>query len=138
MDSLNGQDLNVVFKASNLAVGSLAVLSGISQLFSGIQSFIIGIYIIAFGAIITFLEFSVPSEAYTYALFLFSFIGRGVFYTFIGASINGSSWFRLLASLLIFVVGLIYLALEAVPSISPPDNMNPEGISIGIQDEDIV
>ncbi|QBM89708.1 COPI associated protein [Metschnikowia aff. pulcherrima] len=52
--------------------------------------------------------------------------------------INGSSWFRLLASLLIFVVGLIFIVLEAIPSISPPENMNPEGISIGIQDENIV
>ncbi|KAF8003689.1 hypothetical protein HF325_001137 [Metschnikowia pulcherrima] len=85
MDSFDGQDFTGVFKAANLAVGSLAVI-----------------------------------------------------YTFIGASINGSSWFRLLASLLIFVVGLIFIVLEAIPSISPPENMNPEGISIGIQDENIV
>ncbi|OBA21176.1 COPI associated [Metschnikowia bicuspidata var. bicuspidata NRRL YB-4993] len=138
MESFDGLDLNVVFKAANLAVGSLAVLSGLSQLFSGIQSFILGVYIIGFGAIVGILEFSIPPEAQTYGLFLFSFVGRGVFYTLIGASINGASWFRLLASLLIFVVGLVYIALEAIPSISPPENMNPEGISIGIQDEDVV
>lgn len=59
-------------------------------------------------------------------------------YTLIGASINGALWFRLFAGILIFVIGLVYIALEAVPSISPPENMSPEGISIGVQDEDVV
>ncbi|PVH13955.1 uncharacterized protein CXQ87_002076 [Candidozyma duobushaemuli] len=124
MDAISGQDLNGVFKGANLAVAAL--------------SFIIGIYIIGFGAVLGLLEFRVPSEAYTYGSFLFSFIGRGVFYTLIGASINGASWFRLFAGILIFVIGLVYIALEAVPSISPPENMSPEGISIGVQDEDVV
>jgi hypothetical protein len=33
---------------------------------------------------------------------------------------------------------LVYISLEAIPSISPPENMNPEGIAIGINDEDII
>ncbi|KAL6016765.1 hypothetical protein ACI3LY_000214 [Candidozyma auris] len=135
IDAISGQDLNGSFKVANLAVAALSVLSGLSQLFSG---FLIGIYIIGFGAVIGLLEFRVPSEAYTYGSFLFSFVGRGVFYTLIGASINGASWFRLFAGILIFVIGLVYIALEAVPSISPPENMSPEGISIGVQDEDVV
>ncbi|KAK8441478.1 hypothetical protein B9J08_02798 [Candidozyma auris] len=138
IDAISGQDLNGSFKVANLAVAALSVLSGLSQLFSGVQSFLIGIYIIGFGAVIGLLEFRVPSEAYTYGSFLFSFVGRGVFYTLIGASINGASWFRLFAGILIFVIGLVYIALEAVPSISPPENMSPEGISIGVQDEDVV
>jgi hypothetical protein len=92
----------------------------------------------------------VPAEAHTYGSFLFSFIGRGVckyppaqrrslltlVYTLIGASVNGASAFRIIAALLIFAVGVAYIALEAVPSISPPDNMNPEGVAI--HDEDVV
>ncbi|PVH18761.1 hypothetical protein CXQ85_001049 [Candidozyma haemuli] len=101
MDAISGQDLNGSFKVANLAVAAL--------------SFLIGIYIIGFGAVLGLLV-----------------------YTFIGASINGASWFRLFAGILIFVIGLVYIALEAVPSISPPENMSPEGISIGVQDEDVV
>lgn len=78
LDSFNGSDLNGAFKIGNLVVAGLAVLSGISQLFSGIQSFLLGIYIILFGAVIGLLEFQVPGEAYAYGSFLFSFIGRGV------------------------------------------------------------
>ncbi|KAL7665040.1 hypothetical protein ABC855_g2295 [[Candida] zeylanoides] len=133
---VGGQDLNGVFKIANLAVAALAVLSGLSQLFSGMYQFVIGVYIIAFGATIGLLEFRVPAEAHTYGSFLFSFIGRGVFYTLIGASVNGASAFRIIAALLIFAVGVAYIALEAVPSISPPDNMNPEGVAI--HDEDVV
>lgn len=57
-------------------------------------------------------------------------------YTLIGASVNGASAFRIIAALLIFGVGVAYIALEAVPSISPPENMNPEGVAI--HDEDVV
>lgn len=70
---------------------------------------------------------------------MFSFIGRGVFYTLIGASINGASVFRILAGIIIFVIGLVYIVLETVPSILPPENMNTEGIAIGGNDnEDII
>ncbi|ODV80540.1 COPI associated [Suhomyces tanzawaensis NRRL Y-17324] len=137
LDSVSGLDLNGAFRIANLLVAGLSVLSGLSQLFSGLY-FVIGLYLIAFGSVIGLLEFRVPAEAYAYGSFLFSFIGRGVFYTFIGASINGASAFRIIAGLIVFVVGLGYIALEAVPSVSPPENMNPEGISIGVNDEDII
>ncbi|EGV61857.1 hypothetical protein PSN45_000547 [Yamadazyma tenuis] len=136
-ESINSSDLNGAFKIANLAVAVLTALSGLSQLFHGFQSFIIGIYLVAFGAGIGFLEFRVPAEAYAYGSFMFSFIGRGVFYTFLSASIRGHSIFRLLAALIVFLVGVVYIALEAIPSISPPDNMNTEGISIG-NEEDII
>lgn len=42
-----------------------------------------------------------------------------------------------MAGVIIFIIGLIFIGLEAVPSISPPDNMNTEGINIG-NDEDII
>ncbi|XYA00980.1 hypothetical protein QA089_003530 [Meyerozyma guilliermondii] len=134
MDVVGGQDLNGAFKVINLAVAVLAVLSGFSQLFSGFQSFILGLYIVVFGGVVGLLEFRVPPEAQTYASFLFSFIGRGIFYTLIGAIINGASVFRVIAGILIFMVGLAYIALEMVPSVSPPDNMNLDGVAIAGED----
>lgn len=32
------------------------------------------------------------------------------------------------------MVGLVYIALEMVPSISPPDNMNLDGVAIAGED----
>ncbi|KAK6200921.1 Golgi apparatus membrane protein TVP15 [Scheffersomyces amazonensis] len=138
LDQFNDSDLNGLFRIANFTVAVLSVLAGLFQLFVSIQSFVTGLYIIAFGVIIGALEFKVPAEAYAYGSFLFSFIGRGVFYTLIGVIINGNSIFRIIASLVIFIIGLIYIGLEAVPSISPPENMNPEGITVGINDEDII
>lgn len=134
-DSFASQDLNGVFKIANLVVAGLSVVSGVSQIFNGIQSFLLALYIISFGVVIGFLEYSVPQEAFVYASFLFSFIGRGVFYTLIASIINGASFFRVFASLIIFIIGLVYIGLEAVPSISTPDNMRSEGVTL---DEEII
>lgn len=136
LDSINGQDLTGAFKITNLTVSGLCVLGGFSQLFHSFHSFVSGIYIIAFGAVIGALEFRVPAEAYVYASFLFSFIGRGIFYTFLGVSLSGGSIFRILAGLIVFMIGVAYVVLETVPSISPPDNMNPEGAMIGLNDDE--
>lgn len=138
MVSLGELDNNEVFKVVNLTVAALAVLCGISQLFSGIHSLILGVYIIAYGATVGTLEFRIPSQAVTYGSFLFSFVGRGVSYILLSAIINGASWFRLFAAIIIFLVGVVFIILENVPSIGLPDNMNPEGVSLAAQEEDVV
>ncbi|KAG7661707.1 uncharacterized protein J8A68_004765 [[Candida] subhashii] len=124
LDPIESQDLTGAFKITNLIVAGLSFLSAL--------------YIIAFGVVIGLLEFNVPAEAYAYGSFLFSFIGRGVFYTLIAVSLNGGSVFRLIAAMLLFIIGLVYIALETIPSISPPDNMNAEGSLLGLNDEEVV
>lgn len=138
MVSLGELDSNEVFKVVNLTVAGLSVLCGLSQLFSGFQSFILGLYVIAFGATVGVLEFRIPSQALTYGSFLFSFVGRGVFYILLSAVINSISWFRLFAAIIIFLVGVVYVVLENVSSVGLPDNMNPEGVSLSAQEEDVV
>ncbi|CAI5759384.1 unnamed protein product [Candida verbasci] len=135
LDSINGQDLTGAFKITNLSVSGLLVLGGLSQLFHGFHSFLTGLFIIIFGGVIGALEFRVPAEAYAYASFLFSFIGRGIFYIFLGVSLSGGSIFRILAAIVIILIGVVYIALETIPSISPPDNMNPDGAMIGLEEE---
>ena len=54
---------------------------------------------------------------------MFSFIGRGVFYLFIGSICLGDYWWKSAAGALIGLVGIGYIALEFVPSIEPPANM---------------
>lgn len=59
-------------------------------------------------------------------------------YTFIGTIIRGSSVFRVLSSIVIILIGVSYLFLQTVPGISPPENMNPEGVTVGMNDEDVI
>ncbi|KAK3049740.1 hypothetical protein LTR09_008916 [Extremus antarcticus] len=96
------------------------VLGGIGQFFPtiGVQNVIVGVYVIIFG-----LEFQIPPQVARYASFMFSFVGRGVFYLFVGCIIMGDNWWKYAAGTLIALVGAGYVALEFVPSIEPPANM---------------
>lgn len=55
-----------------------------------------------------------------------------------GITIGGSSWFRLFVALVIVLIGLAFIAVEFVPSVDLPANMNPEGMGMELQDEDVV
>ncbi|KAI1505371.1 Golgi apparatus membrane protein TVP15 [Biscogniauxia marginata] len=117
-------DFSDSFRIVNLVVGVIMILGGISQFFhSGFQSIIIGAYVIIFGAAVGLLEFQIPPQVARYASFMFSFIGRGIFYIFIGSILLSDHWTRYVAGAIVGLTGVAYCALEFVPSIEPPANM---------------
>ncbi|KAK7981967.1 hypothetical protein PG984_009325 [Apiospora sp. TS-2023a] len=117
-------DFSDTFRIVNLVVAAVMVVGGIVQFFNfGVQTLIIGIYEIIFGAAVALLEFQIPPQVSRYASFMFSFIGRGVFYIFMGSILLSSDWFRGLAGTIVAFVGVAYCALEFIPSIEPPANM---------------
>ncbi|KAK4231262.1 Golgi apparatus membrane protein TVP15 [Podospora fimiseda] len=117
-------DLANPFRLANLVVGGVMVAGGISQFFGGnLQAIIIGAYVIVFGLATALLEFQIPPQVSRYASFLFSFIGRGIFYVFVGTILFHDHWSRYVAGSIIGFVGAAYIALEFVPSIEPPENM---------------
>ncbi|KAJ8060473.1 hypothetical protein OCU04_010796 [Sclerotinia nivalis] len=117
-------DFSDAFRLVNLAVGVFMVLGGISQFFPlQFQSIIIGSYVIIFGICTALLEFQIPPQVSRYASFLFSFVGRGIFYVFVGSILLHDHVLRIIAGSLIGIIGLVYIALEFVPSIEPPANM---------------
>jgi hypothetical protein len=70
------------------------------------------------------LEFQIPPQVSRYASFLFSFLGRGIFYIFIGSVILDSNYvWKIICGSIVGLVGVGYAALEFVPSIEPPANM---------------
>jgi hypothetical protein len=109
----------------NLATGALMIAGGILNFFSGagLSSFIIGSYVIVFGASIGLLEFQIPPQVSRYASFLFSFLGRGIFYIFVGTILFHGWWLLYLMGGLVGLVGVLYVVLEWVPSVEPPSNM---------------
>jgi hypothetical protein len=113
-----------IIRLVNLGVGVIMVLGGISQFFPmKLQSIIVGCYVIVFGLVTALLEFQIPPQTSRYASFLFSFLGRGVFYIFVGSILIHDSILRIIAGSIIGLVGAIYVGLEFVPSIEPPENM---------------
>ncbi|KAK2732714.1 Late Golgi vesicles protein [Onygenales sp. PD_40] len=121
------KDLSNIFRLVNVAVGAIMVLGGISQFFGGItmSSAIVGVYVILFGLATGGLEFipHVPTYLSRHASFLFSFLGRGIFYVFIGSIILEGHVLRIIAGSIVGIVGLGYVALEYIPSIEPPVTM---------------
>ncbi|KAF3483113.1 COPI-coated vesicle protein [Arthroderma uncinatum] len=124
-------DLSNVFRLVNLGVGVVMILGGISQFFSGplFRNIIVGVYVILFGLATAGMELipNVPPYLTRHASFMFSFIGRGIFYIFVGCVILEHHVLRIIAGSLIGVVGLGYCVLEYVPSIEPPASMREDG-----------
>ncbi|KIH89363.1 COPI-coated vesicle protein [Sporothrix brasiliensis 5110] len=117
-------DLSNAFRIINLGVGVIMVLGGISQFFPiTFQSVVIGVYVILFGLATALLEFQIPPQVSRYASFLFSFIGRGIFYVFIGSILLHDHTLRIIAGSIVGIIGLVYCVLEFIPSIEPPANM---------------
>ncbi|KAH0605410.1 uncharacterized protein H6S33_004632 [Morchella sextelata] len=124
-------NMSNIFRLVNLGVGGVMVFGGISQFFPlGLQSIIIGCYVILFGLATMLLEFQIPPQLSRYASFLFSFLGRGicgvggrVVYIFVGSILLHDHILREIAGAIVGLVGVAYVALEYVPSIEPPENM---------------
>lgn len=129
-------DFSNIFRLVNIAVGVIMILGGISQFFNGsVSSFILGAYVIIFGLLVGGLEFlpTIPDYVYRYASFLFSFLGRGVFYIFIGSIVLSGHWTRIVAGSIIGLTGVGYCVLEFIPSIEPPTNMREADQSWGAE-----
>ncbi|KAI1184800.1 Golgi apparatus membrane protein TVP15 [Nemania serpens] len=118
-------DFSDSFRIVNLVVAVVMILGGVSQFIFDVtfQSIVVGVYVIIFGASVGLLEFQIPPQVSRYASFMFSFIGRGIFYIFIGSLLLSLHWTRYVAGSIIGFTGVVYAALEFVPSIEPPTNM---------------
>ncbi|OAQ98596.1 hypothetical protein LLEC1_03104 [Akanthomyces lecanii] len=141
-------ELSDIFRIVNLAVGAITILGGIFGVFGGglyvplsqsaliresllarmltrpnRRAIVLSIYMIIFGLSIGLLEFQIPRQVSRYANFLFSFVGRGVFYVFLGCLLLGERIISNIAGGVVGVIGIAYIALEFVPSIEPPANM---------------
>ncbi|EHK43173.1 uncharacterized protein TrAtP1_001632 [Trichoderma atroviride] len=117
-------ELSDIFRIVNLVVAGVTVLGGVFHIFPiGLQNIIIGIYMIVFGLAIALLEFQVPPQVSRYANFLFSFIGRGVFYILIGGLLLGDKVIANIAGGIVGIAGIGYVGLEFVPLIEPPSSM---------------
>ncbi|EFY93440.1 COPI-coated vesicle protein, putative [Metarhizium acridum CQMa 102] len=88
-----------------------------------LQPIILGAYMIVFGLAIALLEFQIPPQVSRYANFLFSFMGRGIFYILVGGLLLGQHVLSNIAGGTVGIVGVGYIALEFIPSIEPPSNM---------------
>ncbi|KAJ6444540.1 golgi apparatus membrane protein TVP15 [Purpureocillium lavendulum] len=124
-------ELSDIFRIVNLAVGAITVMGGIGSIFAfSLQGIVVGVYMIVFGLAIALLaEFQIPPQISRYASFLFSFLGRGIFYIFLGCLILGSHILQKIAGGTVGIIGIGYAVLEFIPSIEPPSNMREADVA---------
>ncbi|CCE93182.1 Tvp15p TDEL_0F03710 [Torulaspora delbrueckii] len=131
------------FKIANLTIGSLCLIASVSQLtyiLSNFNAFLLAIFGIVLSTPIVVLEFNIPSNLYRYASFYFSFLGRGVVYILISFLLGFGGVFKILTSLLTFLLGVVYTVFEFLPQIEEPANFRGEGSPIAVEgdDDDII
>ncbi|TQN67504.1 Golgi apparatus membrane protein tvp15, partial [Colletotrichum shisoi] len=124
-------ELSDTFRIVNLATATIMVLGGIAQFFNfNFQGIIAPLSSVLDNArpsqeslsnVVP--EFQIPPQVSRYASFLFSFIGRGVFYIFIGSILLSDGVFKIIAGSIVGLIGVAYVVLEFVPQIEPPANM---------------
>ncbi|KAL3955708.1 hypothetical protein ACCO45_011271 [Purpureocillium lilacinum] len=140
-------ELSDIFRIVNLAVGAITVMGGIGSIFAfSLQGIVVGVYMIVFGLSIALLgrlpfvprgwlsganwqQSSRSPQISRYASFLFSFLGRGIFYIFLGCLILGSHVLQKIAGGIVGIVGIGYVVLEFIPSIEPPSNMREADVA---------
>ncbi|KAK3806330.1 MAG: COPI associated protein-domain-containing protein [Benniella sp.] len=115
-----------LFRLLNILVG-VVLFVHIGSWNSGI----LGVFVCIFGILTFALEFTIP-EAVVYNMgFMFSMLGRGIFYVCMGLLCLSWKWFNIVVGCIVMVVGLFYIAMHfkgATPSPSmsavPSTNMN--------------
>lgn len=140
-------NLDNVFKILNGATAFIVVMTGFIELLAGFAFFIQGSFLLLFGSVIAALEITdtITPLARRYGSFLFSFLGRGVFYVFLSSLVfsrsvrqpsraqviiensvilatrtNCNQALSIICGGLLMLLGFAYIALAFVPSINPP------------------
>ncbi|KAI9492583.1 COPI associated protein-domain-containing protein [Zychaea mexicana] len=119
-----GVDISLVFRVINCIVAAFMVVGAVGKIISvGFPNFITGIFCIIFGIVTAVFEFRLPAQVTQYASFMFSFLGRGLFYIFIGCITLNYEALTIASGVIIIVVGVAYVVLHFVPGIQAPINM---------------
>ncbi|KAL0074346.1 COPI associated protein-domain-containing protein [Phycomyces blakesleeanus] len=118
-------DRSLIFRAVNIIVACFMVIGGVATILTGgFPQFIRGIFCILFGLIVFVFEFRLPSVLTQHVSFMFSFIGRGICYIFIGCIILNQLPLAIASGVIVAVAGVAYCILQFVPNIEAPSNMS--------------
>ncbi|KAF9940404.1 Late Golgi vesicles protein [Mortierella alpina] len=124
-----------LFRLLNIVAAVLLILGGIF-LFVQLGSWnsgILGVFVVAFGILTFLLEFTI-SESIVYNMgFMFSMLGRGIFYVCMGLLCLSWRWFNILVGCIIMVIGFFYIGMHfkgATPSPSMSAVPNTSGTNL--------
>ncbi|KAG0748791.1 hypothetical protein G6F33_004135 [Rhizopus arrhizus] len=119
-----------LFRVANIIAASLMFAGGIGKCINGgFSKFIVGIFIIFFGLITGAFEFVLPPAIIQYASFMFSFMGRALFYIFIGFITLDDGALSITCGVIIIVVGIAYVLFHLC-NVRAPSNIKKEAFNV--------
>ncbi|KAI8144298.1 COPI associated protein-domain-containing protein [Fennellomyces sp. T-0311] len=119
-----GLDISLVFRVVNIVAAACMVIGGVGTIIEGgFPNFIQGIFCIIFGVVTGVFEFRLPGMITQYASFMFSFLGRGIFYIFIGCITLNYHAITIACGVIVIVIGAAYVVLNFISNVQAPSNM---------------
>ncbi|KAI8390838.1 COPI associated protein-domain-containing protein [Radiomyces spectabilis] len=120
---------SLIFRIINIVVACFMVIGGVATIMTGgFPQFIRGIFCIIFGVMVFVFEFRLPPIVTQYVSYMFSFLGRGIFYIFIGCIILNYLALAIASGVIVVLCGIAFVILEFIPSIEAPSNMRREAL----------
>ncbi|KAH8553753.1 COPI associated protein-domain-containing protein [Umbelopsis sp. PMI_123] len=127
-------NLDLVFRICNIVVACFMIIGGLWTIFAGgFPNFIQGIFCMLFGIMTAGFEFRLPAAAAQHVSFMFSFLGRGIFYIFIGCIMLNYAAVAIASGVIVTVVGVAFVVLQFVPRVEPPPNMRRKAMDDTLQ-----
>ncbi|KAG0032217.1 Late Golgi vesicles protein [Podila clonocystis] len=127
-----------LFRLLNIVIAVVIVLGGI-LLFVHIKSWnsgILGVFIVLLGLLTFALEFVIPESIVYNMGFMFSLLGRGLFYVSMGLLTLAWKWYNIVIGCILMAAGLFYVIMHFVgatpsPSMSAIPNTSTTNLNPG-------
>ncbi|KAI8385768.1 COPI associated protein-domain-containing protein [Blakeslea trispora] len=115
---------SIIFRAANIVAAAFMIIGGVMTCFAGgFPNFIQGIFVILLGIMTALFEFRLPAIISQFASFMFSFMGRGLFYIFIGCITLNYGALAIASGVIVAAIGIAYVVLHFLKTIEAPSNM---------------
>ncbi|AMD22195.1 HGL145Cp [Eremothecium sinecaudum] len=130
-------------RIANIAAGgvsSLVFVTQLSYIFTSFMEFIRAIFGLAFAIPLVYLEFKPINGLARFASFYYSYLGRGALFILLSSLMVFEGALPIIAVFLLFIGGLVFIALEFTGTIPEPDNFRFEGsgLTVGGDDDEII
>ncbi|KAI8889364.1 COPI associated [Backusella circina FSU 941] len=113
----------ILFRIINIVAAGFMIAGGILTCTAGgFPNVIQGIFVILFGIMTILFEFRLPRIIAQHASFMFSFLGRAIFYFFVGCITLNYGAIGIAFGVIIIVIGVFFAGI-CFTSLEAPSNM---------------
>ncbi|KAI8092928.1 COPI associated protein-domain-containing protein [Halteromyces radiatus] len=114
----------IIVRILNLLAATFMIVGAVAFILQGgFPSFILAVYCIIFGMMIVMFEFKLRDKIAKAAPFMLHFLGRAMFYIFIGCIILNYNPLSLACGIIVILIGVAFAICHFIPQMELPNNM---------------